>query len=256
MIDCCPFPPQNHQDLPEENTVAVTRFLPFTTALPFDTVHLLEYLLSTTEEAPLPHLCHAIAEYLTTIHREYKAFHNGGLADYNPALSVLERAPVVPGDIVELPPSANTQEPQHMIHLNMAAPLSGWVYFIRSILVRLNNQMPMSGLDSQQGLYIVFHQSRMCYVEMPDELEHLDGFAQLFGSTSAAEKMISDAQLWIAFTPALCSLLATAKQVTPLGIQMFCPWMFRSNRLIVEAHNWYMELKGAPRQYLIAVPRA
>ncbi|KAG8716521.1 hypothetical protein FRC08_009338 [Ceratobasidium sp. 394] len=226
-------------------------FPPASPVLHTDHISAIHYLLGTVNDPPTPQQCNQLASYLETIHTEFKAFHNGGIEMPRPDLSVLERAPTIPEDINFIPPSLGQGPGTYQLQYTMAGALNHATFMVHNQLVHLNHVLFSRHLTRSDSVYQPFHRCNMMYVEEPEQLQNRLAFNQVYVTLSELENLVSDTQLWLAFTPMFCSLMACAQGVFPMTVRHFRPEMFWRNRVALLAHNWYMSQKGAPKEYIV-----
>ncbi|KAG8717233.1 hypothetical protein FRC08_007932 [Ceratobasidium sp. 394] len=192
--------------------------------------------------------CIELARYLILIHDNYQAFHNGGSSADPSTVSPLVRAPIVGHDLLALRRGRSSRfrltfPTQYMFR----CALNGVFAVLRDLEHATGGPVRLDGGDGFE-LHSAFINSRMPYLPLPVDLE--DGGPIAFGracpSLASAQMLVNDAQLWIAFTPLLCSLLARALRLEIASCPPFTGTMFGWNPITVQAHNWYMELKEAP----------
>ncbi|KAG9088397.1 hypothetical protein FS749_002190 [Ceratobasidium sp. UAMH 11750] len=226
--------------------------LPHTTFLTPDNKVAIEFLMITQELPPSIHTCRHLASYFGQIYKEYCVFHNGGVPTYNPNLSVLQRTPTAPEDIDILPPNTNRDFPLYRITPTMAGALNHAVFLVRRQLTYLEDVVPRR--NPPPGLQLPSSPFALCgmqFIEEPEGLQNPHAFSQLFKDKSQLETLVAETQLWLAFMPMLCSLLSCAEALPAENVQHFNSVMFQHNHIAIQAHNWYMGLKKAPKEYAI-----
>ncbi|KAG9102945.1 hypothetical protein FRC06_000689 [Ceratobasidium sp. 370] len=256
FTDVDPKPQQQgqHPNTPAPLTaISISPVLPPTTVLLLDYVSAISILLSTHYQTPAPDQCYTIAAYLECIYRQYQAFHNGGTIVHHPEETLLDSVPVVGREILCLRPNAHRRHTGYLIKPTMGRTFSGAIYTTRQKLINLADMLPEDQPRSA-SLFRPFHQYRMHYLEEPEHFSDLRAFNQIYDQQSMPEILISETQLWLAFTPMFCSLLASATGVNPHGVSQFTAAMFHQNRVVIWAHNWYMLLQGAPKEYFVYSP--
>ncbi|KAG9100475.1 hypothetical protein FRC06_004106 [Ceratobasidium sp. 370] len=225
--------------------------LPPTTKIYINQCHAIHFLLTGPEEEPTSELCTEIANYLAVIHKEFQVFHNGGSTVHWPDLCALERAPTVLADVLVLQPTVNRAHEAYQLDWGMATDLNDAVFEVRVMLMHLNDVVPKQQEPRCRSLYTCFQQHQMQHVPEPDKLRSRVMFGSLYRSLPELEAVVSETQLWLAFTPMFCSLMASACGLDPISVARFRPSMFRNNRLALLAHNWYMGLRQAPLAYTV-----
>lgn len=200
--------------------------------------------------------CHEIADYLILIHDKYRAFHNGGHSRSMLGLGLLARPPSVPEDIEPIPPLGPDGQMPFKLRLHMTQVLGHAVkqtILHLEQLANLCNMEPNPALEGYNPLYRMFHLHHVPYLEEAEAAKNLSYLDQVFDNISHAEAAVAETQLWVAFMPMLCGLLACVAQA-PAEVSQFQVENFQYNRVAVKAHNWYMGMIDAPHP-LYAIPK-
>ncbi|KAF8594894.1 hypothetical protein BDV93DRAFT_515408 [Ceratobasidium sp. AG-I] len=198
-----------------------------------------------------------IADYLVTIHDKYTCFHNGGIPQAAPQLSVLERAAVVGLDIIEHTPQEDKRGDLQGDYSLCPEAIQGLSHAITKTSTMLhqvcNAAMPASEMEEwANDPYKAFRYHHMLYVSEPDCVRNIASLTQHYRHKCTLETVVNETQLWVAFTQLSCSLLALAKSLDCPDVRFFDAEMFRRCHVAVKAHNWYMEEAAAPEDYILA----
>ncbi|KAG8721322.1 hypothetical protein FRC08_014060 [Ceratobasidium sp. 394] len=205
---------------------------------------------SNEHEAISAQDCVELAQYLILIHDSYQAFHNSSPSADPATASPLVRAPIVGHDLLALRRGRRrtgrfriTFPTRYMF----CCALNCIFALLRELDRATGGPVPMDGGDAFH-LYSAFISRRMPYLPLPIDLQDWGtaAFGRAFPSLATAQMLLNETQLWIAFTPLLCSLLARALQLDIPSCPPFTAYMFDLNPIAVQAHNWYMELSNAP----------
>ncbi|KAG8709662.1 hypothetical protein FRC08_018183 [Ceratobasidium sp. 394] len=194
--------------------------------------------------------CTELAQYLILIHDNYQAFHNGSASADPATVSPLVRAPIVGHDLLALRRGGRRTGRFRLTFPTryMFCDALNCIFALLRDLERATGGPVLMNGGSASQFHSAFISHRMPYLPLPIDLQDWGtaAFGRTLPSLATAQMLLNDTQLWVAFTPLFCGLLARALQLDIPSCPPFTAYTFGLSPIAVQAHNWYMELNNAP----------
>lgn len=192
-----------------------------------------------------------VAMYLVVLHNYYLAHHNNPPV-YRLQQSVLERGPSVEHDLDQvIMTGIDCNVTAWQLKPEVGLAITHAIFLVQHDLSHLDSVrlMPHVAPRPDPLFPAPFFLNSMNCMPTPEAVRQPSVFAELYRHRRNIFQHITETQLWVAFMPLLCNLLASAKNLD--HYEQFQPGYFRGCFLAVQAHNHYMESKQAPESFFI-----
>ncbi|KAF8599816.1 hypothetical protein BDV93DRAFT_511355 [Ceratobasidium sp. AG-I] len=193
--------------------------------------------------------CTSISAYLARIHDQYAAFQNeGSRLDLACDVNILERLFYRQPEVTHHFCGGSA-----CFHIgnDAGAALRDACQTLQRKMSRLANiSFPQ---DSQNGrdVYSIYRRYRIQYPEEPNHLSDPSVFGGHYCSMDDLQREVLAAQRWCIFNGIGCDLLAT--RLDTANTRGFNLLQVRGSSVVRQAHNWFIQLQGAPNRYRVPV---
>lgn len=184
--------------------------------------------------------CMDIAWYLVLLHEHHQSFHHGGTPSHlSLCLNPTQAYPFHPSQI----------ESKVLGDGRTVYCLKSWQELAfrtmrATVLYKLSSLSTANPNWSPDDPFAAFRHNGLPWIDLPDVVKQPNGFAEEYSHLVALEWEVGLAQLWLHFTDLLCDLMATITARSDLP--HFDVEAARGSRVLREAHNTYIQCKGAP----------
>lgn len=192
-----------------------------------------------------------LAMYLVVLHNYYLEHHNNPPV-YVPHQTILERGPSVQNDLDLIVMDSADNLTRWQLKPELGLAITRGIFRVQHDLSHLDH-IPLlphvNPLHANPLFPSTFFLDGMHCIQTPMAVRKPSVFAALYPHCRQIFHHITETQLWVAFMPLLCNLLASARNSN--NYEHFQPEYFRGCFLAVEAHNHYMESLEAPDEFYI-----
>ena len=193
--------------------------------------------------------CADLSAYLARIHDQYAAFQNAGpRSDLACETNILERLFYRQPEVTHHFCGGSA-----CLHIgsDVGAALRDACQTLQRKMSRLVGVSFPQVAQNGRDVYSIYRQHRIQYPEQPNHLSDPNVFGGHYRSMDDLQQDVLTAQRWCIFNGLSCDLLATC--LGTANTRGFNLLQARSSSVVRQAHNWFVQLQGAPNKYQVPI---